>query len=192
MPRPKEFERAEVLDRALELFWQRGYQGTSMQELVDAMGIHRGSLYGTFGDKRALFLAALRRYDEVWISRFIEPLSAPGPVRPALRRVLEEAGREAACDVRRGCLAINSAVELAPHDPELARRVKEMLSRVEDALRATLERAQSTGELPADVDPPAVARFLMSVLQGLRVLSRMGAEPESLRDTVEVSMKALE
>lgn len=162
-----------------------------MQDLVDAMGIHRGSLYGTFGDKHALFLAALRRYDEVWISRFVEPLSAPGPVRPAVRRVLEQAAREATDGVRRGCLATNSAVELAPHDPELARRVRTMLSRVEDALRAALERAQDMGELPADVDPPAAARFLIGVLQGLRVLSRMAAEPETLRDTIEVSMKAL-
>lgn len=192
MPRHKEFDRTEVLDRALELFWHRGYEGTSMQQLVDAMGIHRGSLYGTFGDKHALFLAALRRYDELWISRFVEPLSAPGPVRPAVRRVLEQAGREATEGVRRGCLATNSAVELAPHDPELARRVRAMLSRVEGALRAALERARGTGELSADVDPPAVARFLIGVLQGLRVLSRMGAEPETLRDTVEVSMKALE
>lgn len=192
MPRHKEFDRTEVLDRALELFWHRGYEGTSMQDLVDAMGIHRGSLYGTFGDKHTLFLAALRRYDEVWICRFVEPLSTPGPVRPAVRRVLEQASREATDGVRRGCLATNSAVELAPHDPEMARRVKEMLFRVEDALQAALERGRGAGELPASVNPPAVARFLLGVLQGLRVLSRMGAEPETLRDTVEVSMEALD
>lgn len=192
MPRHKEFDQAEVLDRALELFWHRGYEGTSMQDLVDGMGINRGSLYGTFGDKHGLFLAALRRYDEVWISRFVEPLSAPGPVRPAVRRVLEQAGREATDGIRRGCLATNSAVELAPHDPELARHVRGMLSRVEDALRSALERARGTGELAADIEPPAVARFLITVLQGLRVLSRSGMAPETLRDTVEVSMKALE
>lgn len=192
MPRPKEFDRTEVLDRALELFWRCGYEGTSMQELVDAMGIHRGSLYGTFGDKHALFLAALRRYDELWISRFVEPLSAPGQVRPAVRHVLEQACRDATEGVRRGCLLTNSAVELAPHDPELARRVRGTLSRVEDALRAALERAQGTGELSADADPRALARFLIGVLQGLRVLSRSGAEPEALQDTVEISMQALE
>lgn len=163
-----------------------------MQDLVDGMGIHRGSLYATFADKHGLFVAALRRYDEVWISRFVEPLSAPGPVRPAVRRLLEQAGREATDGVRRGCLATNSAVELAPHDPELARHVRGMLSRVEDALCSALGRAQGTGELPASIDPLSVARFLISVLQGLRVLSRLGTTPETLRDTVEVSMKALE
>lgn len=192
MPRPREFDRTEVLDRALELFWHRGYEATSMQDLVDAMGIHRGSLYGTFGDKRALFLAALRRYDEVWISSFVAPLSEAGPVRPAIRRILEEAGCAATDGARRGCLAINSAVELAPHDPELARRVGSMFSRVEEVLRRALERGRQAGELSAEIDPGALARFLLSVLHGLRVLARAGAEPEALRDTVEVAMRTLE
>lgn len=191
MARQKEFDRDEVLDRALDVFWERGYEATSVQELVAAMGIHRGSLYATFGEKRALFLAALERYERVAIERVLRELERPGPVRESVRRVFEDAVREAAASGgRRGCLAVNTAVELAPHDPAIAARVGAMLGRVERAFEAALLRARSSGEISGG-DPRALARFLTATLQGVRILARAGADGATLKDVVEVALRAV-
>ncbi|HEV2148907.1 MAG TPA: TetR/AcrR family transcriptional regulator [Longimicrobiaceae bacterium] len=192
MPRPKEFDRDEVLDRALEAFWTHGYEATSMQDLVEAMGIHRGSLYDTFGDKHALFLAALDRYERVWVSRVVERLEEEGALREVLRRIFDEVVQEAAsCSPRRGCLTTNSAVELAPRDPRVAARVAAAFGRVEEAFCTALTRAREHGEFGGDLDPRAVARFLTSSIQGLRVLARSGAERGTLRDVVDVTLRVV-
>jgi TetR/AcrR family transcriptional repressor of nem operon len=191
MSRQKEFDRDEVLDRALDLFWQRGYEATSVQDLVAAMGIHRGSLYATFGEKRALFLAALERYEHVGIETVLAELERPGPVRESVRRVFEGVVREAAASGgRRGCFAINTAMELAPHDPAVAARVDSMLRRVEGAFEAALIRAQARGEI-AVADPRALARFLTATLQGLRMLARAGTDCATLTDVVEVALRTV-
>jgi TetR/AcrR family transcriptional repressor of nem operon len=192
MPRQREFDREEVLDRAVDVFWERGYEATSVQDLVDAMGIQRGSLYNTFGDKRTLFLAALKRYEQVQVSRVVEVLKRPGPVRDTIRSVLEGVVRdEAGCAVRRGCLAVNTAVELGCLDPNVAARATAALRRVEDAFEQALRRAQEKGEIERTLDVRALARFFTSSLQGLRVMSKAGAEQGELRDVAEVTLRAL-
>lgn len=192
MPRPREFDRQQVLDRAIQLFWERGYEATSIQELVECMGIQRGSLYNEFGDKRSLFLAVLDRYQREWVDRTMDALRQPGPVLPALRELLMRLVREEVeCDVRRGCLATNTAVEMGPLDPALAARASAMLRRVEHAFRDALQRAVAQGEMPPSTDVRALARFLTSNLQGLRVMSKAGAPREELEDVVEVALRAI-
>ncbi len=191
MGRPREFDREAVLDRALEVFWERGYEATSVQNLVDGMGINRGSLYDTFGDKHTLFLAALDRYDQVWVTRVVDALAEPGPVRARVRGVFEEASCEAARAERRGCFATNSAVELAPRDSCVAERFAGTLTRVETAFRRALLEAQRGGEIAADSDAPALARVLTSGLLGVRVMARAGADPDPLRDAVRVTVATL-
>src|ERR1051325_10236665 len=129
MGRPREFDREKALDRAMQLFWCKGYEATSVQDLLNVMGINRGSFYDTFGDKRSLFLASIDRYNETFLAKLRAELNAPGSAKRAIVRTIEELASRAASDAqRRGCLMTNSAVELAPHDAEAAARVA---SRVE-------------------------------------------------------------
>lgn len=190
MPRTKEFEPLEALDAAMELFWRKGYEAASMRELLDAMGIGRGSFYDTFGDKHALFLAALDRFQEVrttWVEEVLRDAGLEG-VREVFRRTIEGLVE---FEPRRGCLLANSAVELAPHDPEVADRISGYVLRTEDAFERALARAREDGEMPDESDPKALARFLVNTLHGMRVLARAGADRETLEDTVHIALGAL-
>jgi TetR/AcrR family transcriptional regulator, transcriptional repressor for nem operon len=190
MPRTKDFEPQEALDAAMDLFWRKGYEAASMRELLATMSIGRGSFYDTYGDKHALFLAALDRFREVRTSWIEEVLEGAG-----LERIEEVFRRSVdglvAPEVRRGCLLANSAVELAPHDPEVAGRISRYVSRTEDAFEDALTRAREAGEISADSDPKALARFLVNTLHGLRVLARAGSDRELLDDAVSVALGVL-
>ncbi len=126
MARTKEFDPDAALQAALELFWRRGYEATSMSDLVEHLGIGRASLYATFGSKHELYLKAFDRYGENRDAVLLRELSQPGPALPAVRAVLRRFAAEAADEERlSGCLVTNTAAELAPHDPQAARRVEQ-------------------------------------------------------------------
>jgi TetR/AcrR family transcriptional repressor of nem operon len=188
--RTKEFEPLEALDAATELFWRKGYEAASMRELLDAMGIGRGSFYDTFGNKHALFLSALDRFQEVRTSWVEEALRGEGlgGIEGVFRRSLDGLFQ---FRPPRGCLLANSAVELAPHDPDVAARISRYIGRTEDAFEKALARARDRGEIRADSDPRALARFLVNTLHGMRVLARAGADREALEDTLRVALRAL-
>ena len=196
MARPREFDRAQVLDQAIEVFWQRGYEATSIQELVDRMGILRGSLYCAFGDKHGLFLAALDRYEEVVHSKILERLadgSLRGRARQAIRHVFHDIVRSCAGQAgRKGCLMTNSAVGLAPRDRDTAARVDANLFRLEKALCTAVRTAQADGELSSKHDARALARFLASSLQGLRVMGMSCSDRTVLRDVARVTLSVLD
>jgi TetR/AcrR family transcriptional regulator, transcriptional repressor for nem operon len=192
--RAKEFEPERALGRAIDLFWSAGYEATSVQELLDAMGIGRGSLYATFGDKRALFVAALDRYREEAESIAIAALEAEGSPKEAIEAVFEGlvsrlAGQK---EPRRGCLLANTAVELVARDPEVGERVRNHVARLEDAFERAIVRGQSAGEIPARHSPTVLARFLVNNSLGLRVLARTGAPQQTLKDVARVALGTLE
>lgn len=175
----------------MELFWRKGYEATSMADLVEHLGIGRASIYATFGGKRELYLKAYDRYLENGID-FVDLLSQPGPVLPAVRALVERYAEEAAHDTaHRGCLVVNTAVELAPHDRTLARRVEANWNFVEATLTSALARARAQGELPEGKDPRALARFLLTVMQGMRVIGKGSNDPARLRDTAEQALSVL-
>jgi len=190
MPRTKEFEPQEALDAAMHLFWRKGFGATSMRDLLDAMCIGRGSFYDTFGDKHTLFLAALDRFEVArtsWMDRALEGAGMDG-IEEVFRRSIEGL---LGFEPRRGCLLANTAVELAPHDPEVAGRISRYVRRTEEAFTGALARAREAGEIPADGDPKVLARFLVSNLHGLRVLARAGADRRTLEDAARVALQAL-
>lgn len=192
MARPKEFDPDLALDRALELFWRRGYEATSIDDLVTAMGVHRASLYATFGDKRALYLAALRRYHARMLDHCLEQLRQPGSPRAILANFFANwiDGAMADCQ-RRGCLGTNATVELSPHDELVAAETRSARDRMEQAFRQLLERGHTLGEL-ATRHPPAVgARFLNAAWQGLQVLARGCPGRGALEDIVRVLLDAV-
>ncbi|WP_369389027.1 TetR/AcrR family transcriptional regulator [Streptomyces sp. CG1] len=194
MARTKEFDPDAALQSALELFWRRGYEATSMADLVEHLGIGRASLYATFGSKHELYLRALDRYGQAQNSLLTRELSRPGPVVPAVRAVVRRFAAEAAADPTReqGCLVTNTAVELAPHDRAAARRVEQSWDHLETLLHSALVRARAQGELAADRDPLALARTLLVLLQGLRVVGKVSSDPARVRDAAEHALALLD
>jgi TetR/AcrR family transcriptional repressor of nem operon len=150
-----------VLQRALELFWARGYEATSMDSLVQHLGIARASLYSTFGGKHDLYMKALNRYVRSRDPDVICVLSQPGPVLPAIRELVNSYAQESICDgQRRGCMVVNAAVELVSRDPQVARLVEESWNTLETALALALTRARAQGELPSNSTPPQALAIL--------------------------------
>jgi TetR/AcrR family transcriptional repressor of nem operon len=193
MGRPKQFDHEEALDKAMRLFWRQGYSATSVQDLVEATGLHRSSMYGTFGNKQRLFLAAIDRYVAQVSAARLERLRGPGPAKAAIRdyfgAMLDFARRDGEI---LGCLLTNSAVEIAPHDAEIAASLRTSLAAVEDALFEVIRRGQEQGEIAADKDARSLARFLLGVVQGLRVLMRARSDEAHLHAVVETALATLD
>ncbi|WP_156722732.1 TetR/AcrR family transcriptional regulator [Streptomyces apocyni] len=194
MARTKEFDPDAALQSALELFWRRGYEATSMADLVAHLGIGRASLYATFGNKHELYLKAMDRYTETRDPVLLDALSQPGPILPAVRTLVRQFASEAATeDVRQhGCLITNTAAELAPHDPAATRRVELSWEHLETPLHSALVRAQAQGELPAGRDPLSLARMLLVLLQGIRVVGKASGDPARVRDAAEQALALLD
>lgn len=193
MARTKEFDPDVVLQSALELFWQRGYEATSMADLVEHLGIGRASIYATFGSKHELYLKALDRYLQTRDPDPVELLSQPGPVLPAVRALVRQYVEETVRDQqRRGCMVVNAAAELLPGDATVARRVENAWSTIEVALTSALTRARAQGEIPADRDPAAMARFLLVLIQGLRIVGKGECDPKRLFDAADQALRLLD
>lgn len=171
-------------------FWAHGYAGTSVADLVDASTLNRGSLYGTFGDKEALFQACLDRYTAQVAGAWLQALERPGAGLAEIRRFLESLAAYAAGDpLRRGCLMVNTAVELAPHQADAKTAVSGHFARMEAAFRAALENVADT--LPPGSDPAALAAHLVAVALGLLVLARTGVERVTAERIVTAALGSL-
>lgn len=194
MARTKEFDPDAALQAALELFWARGYEATTMSDLVERLGIGRASIYATFGSKHELYVRALDRYRETRDPQLMAELSAPGPALPAVRALVRRFAAEAATEEVRlnGCFVTNSAAELGPHDRTVARRVELSWEQIETLLHAALVRARAQGELPEDRDPRALARMLLVLMQGLRVVGKASSDPGRVRDAAEQALALLD
>jgi len=173
VPRPREFDEECALDAAIECFWLRGYEATSVRDLAAAMGISGPSLYNAFGDKRALFVKALRSYLDRSALAMIKRLEASLSPKEAVRRFIEEIIEHSVGDPeRRGCFLINSALEVAPHDSELSKFVADRFGDIEAFFHRSIKAAQAEGTIPRDRAPRDLARLLLGVLLGIRVLAR--------------------
>lgn len=173
MSRPKAFDLDHTLDAALDTFWSHGYTATSAQDLVDSTGLGRGSLYNAFGSKRGIFVAALQRYESQQTSRLVEMLEREGtPPRERIRAVLMSVVEEESAEAtgRRGCLMVNSALELAGQDAGIIALVQRNFARVEEALTACVRSGQAGGTLEKGHDPRGMAQYLLNSMYGLRVL----------------------
>jgi len=193
MARQKEFDRDEVLHKAMEVFWTRGYEGASIQDLVKHMGINRQSMYDTFGDKHSLFLKALDRYREIQSRKVFEVLERPGSMKKNLRQLFEEAvARSLSAEGRRGCFVGNSMSELAGRCKETATRTCNSVASAEKMFQKALQRGKEQGELRRVSDTRAVARFLYSNLQGLLLMAKATRDRKLLNDVVKVTLSVLD
>jgi len=191
MPWEKRYDETEVLERAMEAFWARGYEATSIGDLVTATGVNRGSLYAAFASKRGLFLRALSHYDRRHRADFLARIARAHAPRAAILAAFSEVITAAAGgENRKGCLLVNTAIELSPHDPEIARFVAASLAEVEGFFRTMIEAGQAEGSIPGDRDPAATAQALLGLFLGLRVLSRSRPE-KALMGTLLKQAEAL-
>ena len=184
--RPREFEREQALDRAMQLFWERGYDATSMSDLTQELGIGRQSVYGAFGDKRSLFLECMDRYVENTLKVAVfDPLAAEGSPLANVRRVLDDWERYAKSKEFRGCLLGKSLTELGQREPELDRVLRSRLDRMASSFERTLKLAKQRGELSAAADPCVLARALTTFAQGAGMVCQVWREPELIEQTMQ-------
>jgi TetR/AcrR family transcriptional regulator, transcriptional repressor for nem operon len=191
VPRPREYDEVALLDNAMETFWSLGYERTSMEQLVATSGVNRASIYAAYENKRDLFLAGLQRYLDSIVEGNIRRLMEVSPASEAVRRFFVDIVNGPPERLRRGCLLINSAVQLGTTDPDAAALIRRAFARVERCIRDRLVEARDAGDTADGLDPTARARLLMTVLQGLRVMGRVGTEVTAMRDAVEAALEGI-
>jgi len=193
MARPREFDVDTALDRAMHLFWAKGYESTSLDDLCEATGLGRSSMYAAFDDKRALYLRALDHYEEGSAARLNDMLTRPIPVRNAISSFINWIIDDVVAGPgRRGCFIGNCAAELARDDREAANRVRRSLERIEAAFRDALGRAKARGEIGPSTDVTALARFFTAGIQGLRLIGKANPNRAVLDDIAGVMLRSLD
>jgi TetR/AcrR family transcriptional regulator, transcriptional repressor for nem operon len=193
LARPREFNEEEVLDAAIACFWRRGLEATSVRHLAEATGVNQPSLYNAFGDKRELFARSLERYATRSMRERIARLERKHAPKDALRTFFrEQVARTLSDPDRRGCMIVNSALEVAPHDAGLRSVIASYLGEIEAFFRRCLAQLATSGDLPAGVDPKDTARLFLGVLLGLRVAARAKPERALLEGMVRPALALLE
>lgn len=177
----------------MDVFWSNGYNGTSLPELLEATSLSRSSLYAAYGDKHGLFLSALDQFIEDSFARIDSDLDVARSPFEGLRACLNGCvHRSSGVSGKRGCLLVATAAELAGQDPEVGKRVRKFFEGFEQRLTTTLVRARKEGELIANVNPADVARILLSVMEGLRVVGKTGIEEKAWLATINTLVKSFQ
>jgi TetR/AcrR family transcriptional regulator, transcriptional repressor for nem operon len=193
MARPREFNAETALERAMELFWSKGYEATSLDDLCEVTGLSRSSLYATFGNKRSLLLQSVDRYVEQRNPRMAALLAQPLPIRDAFAALAGQfIDQIVSGPGRRGCFLGNCAAELPRGDRAALARVRRALESTAATFRDALARAKARGELRADVDVDALARFLTAGFQGLRLVGKVDPRRAVLEDIAATMLQCLE
>jgi TetR/AcrR family transcriptional regulator, transcriptional repressor for nem operon len=190
MPRTKEFDYDRALDDATRLFWDKGYEATSIQDLVNATGVNRASLYQSFGGKRELFQKALERFQLADEQSFACLTTGSAPGLEKIRRVFQQVACQVVDDAK-GCLVINSIAELSTQDKDIHGMGKQVRERIENFFAACLKEARRRKELPPGKDIRALARFLTNAFFGLRMMAKMQPNRELVDDIVSSTLAAL-
>jgi TetR/AcrR family transcriptional regulator, transcriptional repressor for nem operon len=191
MARPKEFDREAALAAAMLVFWAKGYDATSTDDLRHAIGIGRQSLYDTFGGKRTLYLEALRRYQDDSVAARVKTLRAAASPLSAIEQFLVAVARETPTQRAMGCMGVRAICDFGTTDPDVSALGKSAGAVVEAALEATLRKAKAKNEVRPSVDVRAAARFLQATLTGLKIAARAGSTPTALRGIAEVAVDGL-
>jgi TetR/AcrR family transcriptional repressor of nem operon len=188
MARPLDFDRQTVLAAAADLIWARGYNAASLADLTGAMGISRSSVYNTFGSKRELLIAALECYAAAQV-RDLSKLLVENGIRDGLRMLFESTITDN--NQGRGCLLVNCASEVAPHDTRAATVVREGLNDLTHVIAVQVRQGKEDGELDTSADPEALARGLITFITGLRIMAKAGMDRRSLRTMARQALESL-
>jgi TetR/AcrR family transcriptional repressor of nem operon len=192
MARTKEFNEDQALDKAIEIFWHKGYNGTSAQDLVNHLGLSRSSLYDTFGDKQKLFARALIRYHEENYVKVKEILETATNIKETISVIFKLAVVESLEDrITKGCFMVNSAVELAMHDEEIAKIVSDNRKIMGDVFYTAVKKGQELGQISTKHEARLLARFIFNTYSGIRVLARAGEKDKQVYDDILKAMFSL-
>lgn len=192
MPRTKDFDENEVLKKAICLFWDKGYNGTSMQDLVDGLGISRSSLYDTFGDKHQLYVKALEQYRQSNREQLLSLIRDAPTAKIAIQQVLELiVGNLLGDRQRKGCFMVNAGIELASHDTEINAVLCQSEQQMEQAFLKVIEQGQEKGELSTQQSPQALARFLNNTVKGMQVSAKSTTDRGFFRDIIQTALTVL-
>jgi TetR/AcrR family transcriptional repressor of nem operon len=193
MPRPREFDEQAALGAAIDRFWRRGYEATSMRDLADAMGLSAPSLYNAFGDKQALFARALKQYLDSLTRDRLRRLETSLPAAEAIRRFFAEIVDHSISDrQRKGCFLVNSALEVAAHQNELCAMIAEQFCEIETFFRRCILAGQADRTISREIDAKETAHLLLSVLLGIRVLARSAPDRSLIEGAVRPALALLD
>jgi TetR/AcrR family transcriptional repressor of nem operon len=189
MARTKDFDENDVLGKAVDIFWHKGYNGTSMQDLVDGLGISRSSLYDTYGDKHTLFIKALESYQKRGSGKVCAIVNSPAPAKETIKKLLQLIAGELLDDQEhKGCFMVNAEVEVAPHDAEVSKLVCANDQQVEDAFYQVIKKGQANGEVNNRQDARALARFTFNTVKGIRVTAKSTTDKAVFDDIIKLAM----
>ncbi|HTH83136.1 MAG TPA: TetR/AcrR family transcriptional regulator [Mucilaginibacter sp.] len=193
MARTKDFDEDDVLKKAVDLFWLKGYNATSMQDLVDGLGISRSSLYDTYGDKHTLFIKALESYQNANTGQMCKIVSSGKPAKQTMRVLLEMIVNELLCDTNhKGCFMVNAEVEVAPHDEKVNQIICANDQQVEDAFYLVIKKGQENGEIKNPQDARALARFTFNTVKGIRVTAKSTNDKAVFEDIINMALSVLD
>lgn len=192
MARTKDFDEQEVLAKAIQVFWLKGYKGTSMQDLIDALGISRSSLYDTYTDKHTLFVKALEAYREKASGNIKGIINGGLSAKETLRRLLELTSADLLDDnQQKGCFLLNAGVEVASIDPTVGSMICENDREMEAAFCQVIQQGKDSGEIQNAKDAKALARFIFNSVKGMRVSAKSGADPATFSDIISLTLSVL-
>lgn len=193
MARSKDFDEAEVLSKAVCIFWHKGYNGTSMQDLVDGLGISRSSLYDTFGDKHALYIKALDSYQRAGGNQMCDIINNSASAKDAIKKLLELTMRDLLKDEqRKGCFMVNAEIELASLDAEVKDLICRNEQQFENAILSAIKKGQASGEIRNSQDSLALARFIMNAVRGMQVSAKATADKAFFDDIIKTTLSVLD
>jgi len=185
MARTKEFNEDQALDKAIEIFWHKGYNGTSAQDLVTHLGLSRSSLYDTFGDKQKLFVKSLKRYQKKSQDHVVDLFNTSENIKETLHDLFKQAVIESLEDrITKGCFMVNTSVELAMHDQEIAKIVQNNSRVMEEVFTNAVQKGQDLGQISKKNDARVLARFIFNNYSGIRVLARSGEKDKQVYDDI--------
>ncbi len=193
MPRVKLFNEKEVLQKAVTIFWKQGYNATSIQNLVDELGINRASLYDTFGGKENLFKQSFELYQQSNRKVIMDLLNSQNSIKEGFKKLLESSVAAAGSDNEfKGCFAVNTTTELLPGDPALAEVLSKNQAEVEEVYYTYLKKGQENGEISKDKNIRSIARYFFTFVNGLMVVGKLNLTKDQLFEMIEVGLSVLD
>lgn len=193
MARTKDFDENEVLTKAIQLFWHKGYNATSMQDLVNTLGISRSSLYDTYIDKHTLFLKALESYQRAGNAKINEIVNQSTSAKETVIKLMELATNELVGDKQqKGCFMVNAEIEVAPHDQEVSKLVCQNEKQMETAFFQVIKKGQQTGEIKNNQDALVLAKFIFNAVKGMQVTAKSSADATSFSNIIKLTVTVLD
>jgi len=193
MPKVKQFDEVEVLKKAKDVFTEKGYNGTSMDDLVQATGLSRSSIYDTFGDKHGLFLRTLDQYKTAQLDDLTQLQAKTDSPKKKIRIIFDYTVKDILTDEeRKGCMLVNASIEMSCVDKVIAKAALESMEEMEGHLYILIKEGQAKGEIAKKASPKALARYLYNSLMGLRMVGKSRPDADALREIVKVTLSILD